>query len=493
MLKASTCVATAALLFNSAAGVVEPPTPFGPVPSARQLQWHDLEFCGFLHFSINTFTDQEWGFGDESEALFNPADFDADQIVRTAAAAGMKALVLTCKHHDGFCLWPSKFTEHSVKRSPWKNGQGDVVKEIADACRRHGVKFGIYLSPWDRNRADYGRPEYITYFRNQLRELLTNYGPIFEVWLDGANGGDGFYGGAREMRKIDRKTYYDWPNTWKLIRELQPDACIWSDGGPDVRWAGNEIGRANQTCWETLNAADFAPGEADEKRLSSGDRPGTDWVPPDCDVSIRPGWFYHAKEDGKVKSADNLVDIYFNSVGRGASLLLNVPPDRRGKIHENDIRALTEFRRKLDTLFMRNLASDARITASNVRGNNARFTVGNVLDDRRQTYWATDDSVTNAELVLEFKRPATFNVVRLREFLPLGQRIEAFALDAWQVDSWVEFGKGTSIGNCRLMRTRSLTTEKIRLRILRSAACPAVSEFGVFAEERSDHFGGVRN
>jgi alpha-L-fucosidase len=482
MLKASTCAATAALLFNSAAGVVEPPTPFGPVPSARQLQWHDLEFCGFLHFSINTFTDQEWGFGDESEALFNPTEFDAEQIVRTAAAAGMKALVLTCKHHDGFCLWPSKFTEHSVKRSPWKNGNGDVVKEIADACRRHGVKFGVYLSPWDRNRADYGRPEYITYFRNQLRELLTNYGLIFEVWLDGANGGDGFYGGARETRKIDRKTYYDWPNTWKLIRQLQPGACIWSDGGPDVRWAGNEIGRANQTCWETLNAADFAPGEADEKRLSSGDRPGTDWVPPDCDVSIRPGWFYHAKEDVKVKSADNLMDIYFDSVGHGASLLLNVPPDRRGKIHENDIRALTEFRRKLDTLFMRNLGSDARITASNVRANDARFATGNVLDDRRQTYWATDDSVTNAELILEFKRPTTFNVVRLREFLPLGQRIEAFALDTWQVDSWVEFGKGTSIGNCRLMRTRPLTTEKIRLRILRSAACLAVSEFGVFAE-----------
>jgi alpha-L-fucosidase len=472
----------AVLLFSLGMGAVEPPTPFGPVPSPRQLKWHQLEFCGFIHFSMNTFTDKEWGYGDESEALFNPTDFDADQIVRTAAAGGMKALVLTCKHHDGFCLWPSKFTEHSVKRSPWKNGKGDVVKEISDACRRHGLKFGIYLSPWDRNRADYGQPEYLTYFRNQLHELLTNYGPIFEVWLDGANGGDGYYGGARETRTIDRKTYYDWPNTWKLIRELQPEACIWSDAGPDIRWAGNEIGRANQTCWVTLNAADFAPGEADEKRLSLGDRPGTDWVPPDCDVSIRPGWFYHAKEDGKVKTANKLLEIYFNSVGHGASLLLNLPPDRRGRVHENDARALSEFRDKLNAIFSRNLAADARATASNIRGNDARFAAGNVLDDRRETYWATDNSVTNAELILEFERPVTADIVRLREYLPLGQRIEAFALDSWEVDCWVEFARGTSIGNCRLIRTRPFTTNKIRLRVIKAAACPALSEVGVFAE-----------
>jgi alpha-L-fucosidase len=453
------------------------------VPSARQLQWHELEFCGFIHFSMNTFTDQEWGYGDESEALFNPTDFDAEQIVSIAAAGGMKALVLTCKHHDGFCIWPSKFTEHSVKRSPWKNGHGDVVREISDACKRHGLKFGVYLSPWDRNRADYGRPEYLTYFRSQLSELLTNYGPIFEVWFDGANGGDGYYGGARETRTINRRTYYDWPETWKLIRRLQPDACIWSDAGPDIRWAGNELGKANQTCWSTLNAADFAPGEADEKRLSLGDRPGTDWVPADCDVSIRPGWFYHAKEDGKVKSADNLLDLYFKSVGHGAGLLLNLPPDRRGKIHENDVGALIEFRHKLDALFARDLASDAHATASNVRGNDAHFAAANVLDARRETYWATDDSVTNAELILEFKRPVTFSVVRLREYVPLGQRIEAFALDTWQTDCWVEFARPTSIGNCRLVRNRALTTDRIRLRILRSASCPAISEIAVFADE----------
>src|ERR1017187_8345689 len=253
--------------FSFTATAVEPPTPYGPVPSARQIQWAEMELIGFAHFTVNTFTDREWGNGDESEKVFNPTDFDAGQIVGAARDAGMKELILTAKHHDGFCLWPSKFTEHSVKNSPWKNGQGDVVREMSDACRKAGLKFGIYLSPWDRNSAVYGKPEYLTYYRNQLRELLTNYGPISEVWFDGANGGDGFYGGAREKRNIDRKTYYDWPNTWSIVRELQPGAMMFSDGGPDVRWVGNERGIAGDPCWATLNRADFSPGEADSKRL----------------------------------------------------------------------------------------------------------------------------------------------------------------------------------------------------------------------------------
>src|SRR5215831_98768 len=332
----------------SSAARVTSPAPYGPTPSARQLRWHELEFYSFVHFTVNTFTDKEWGYGDEDPAIFNPTDFDARQIVRVAKEAGMKGLILTAKHHDGFCLWPSKFTEHSVKNSPWKNGHGDVVKEISEACRRHGLKFGVYLSPWDRNRADYGTPSYITYYRNQIRELLTGYGPIFEIWFDGANGGDGFYGGAKEKRVIDRKTFYHWPETWQLVRGLQPGTCIWSDAGPDARWVGNESGVAGQTCWATLNRADFAPGQADSKRLSSGDRPGTDWVPAECDVSIRPGWFYHSKDDDKVRSPQNLLELYFKSVGRGASLLLNVPPDRRGQIHENDVQALREFRKLLN-------------------------------------------------------------------------------------------------------------------------------------------------
>ncbi len=262
-------------------GSVAPPRPFGPVPSERQLRWHEMEFYGFLHFTVNTFTDKEWGYGDESEKVFNPSEFDADQIVATAKRAGMKGLILTAKHHDGFCLWPSQYTEHSVKNSPWKDGHGDVVKEISAACRRHGLKFGVYLSPWDRNYKDYGRPEYVTYYRNQLRELLTNYGDIFTVWFDGANGGDGFYGGARETRKIDNRTYYDWEHTWQIVRELMPGAVMFSDGGPDFRWVGNESGIAGDPCWETLNAAGRYPGGS-RPTLIPGNAPAPTGCPPNA-------------------------------------------------------------------------------------------------------------------------------------------------------------------------------------------------------------------
>ncbi len=453
--------------------------PYGPIPSARQLMWHEMEFYGFLHFTVNTFTDKEWGYGDESPSVFNPTDFDANQIVRTAKAAGMKGLILTAKHHDGFCLWPSKYTEHSVKHSPWRSGKGDVVKEISAACKRYGLKFGIYLSPWDRNHKDYGRQEYLTYYRNQLRELLTNYGPIFEVFLDGANGGDGYYGGAREKRTIDRETYYDWPNTWDLIRTLQPEANIFSDAGPDVRWVGNERGIAGETCWATLNRSDFAPGRADERRLNSGDRPGTHWVPAECDVSIRPGWFYHAQEDAKVRSSENLMDLYFSSVGRGASFLLNLPVDRRGQIHESDVRSLLEFRKRFDALFASDLARKATISTNNTQ-RAARLDSRNLIDGRRSTYWTNEQ--LNAEIVIDFGTPKTFNVVRLREYLPLGQRIEAFSIDEWGDGAWREFVAGTSIGNCRLTRTKALNTSKIRIRITKAAAPPALSEIGVFVE-----------
>jgi alpha-L-fucosidase len=464
---------------------VAPPVPYGPLPLPRQLKWHEMEFYGFLHFSINTFTDKEWGYGDEDPALFNPTDFNAGQIVRTAKAAGMKGLILTAKHHDGFCLWPSKYTDHSVKQSPWKNGRGDVVKEISDACKKYGLKFGIYLSPWDRNSKDYGRAEYLTYYRRQLRELLTHYGPVFEIFLDGANGGDGYYGGARETRRIDRDKYYDWPATWALVRQLQPGACLFSDAGPDVRWVGNERGVAGETLWDTLNVEDFAPGRADERRLNRGDRPGSHWVPAECDVSIRPGWFYHAPEDAKVRSPQNLLDLYFTSVGRGASLLLNLPPDRRGQIADSDVKSLHEFRRILDETFRIDLTREARVNASNVRGgHDSRFLASNVTDGRRETYWTTDDQIKTPELVLDLGREVTFNVARLREYLPLGQRVEGFAVDVWKDGGWSEFASGTSIGNCRLVRGRAVTTSKVRLRITNAPVCPAISEFGLFLEPK---------
>jgi len=467
-----------------ASGLVErPPKPYGPTPSGRQLRWHEMEFYGFIHFTVNTFTDKEWGYGDESPSIFNPTDFDANQIAGTAASAGMKGLILTCKHHDGFCLWPSKYTEHSVKNSPWRNGRGDVVKEISTACRKFGLKFGVYLSPWDRNHKDYGRPEYLTYFRNQLRELLTSYGPVFEIFLDGANGGDGYYGGARETRRIDRNTYYDWPTTWRLVRNLQPDTCLFSDAGPDVRWVGNERGIAGDPLWNTLNRDDFAPSRADEARLNRGDRPGSHWVPAECDVSIRPGWFYHASEDNKVKRASTLVDLYYASVGRGGSFLLNLAPDRRGQIPEPDVKSLREFRRILDATFREDYAQGARVSASNTRGNgDRRFLPRNVLDRRRDTYWTSDDHVMTPELILELGHERTFNVVRLREYLPLGQRVEAFALDIWRDNRWQEYARGTSIGNCKLLRSKPITTTRVRLRITEAPVCPAISELSLFAQ-----------
>jgi len=440
-----------------------------------------MEFYGFVHFTVNTFTDREWGNGDEKETVFNPTDFSADQIAATAKEAGMKGLILTCKHHDGFCLWPSRYTEHSVKNSGWKNGKGDVVKELSRACARHGLRFGVYLSPWDRNHKDYGRPEYVTYYRNQLRELLTQYGDIFTVWFDGANGGSGYYGGARETRKIDARTYYDWDNTWRLVRDLMPMAVMFSDAGPDFRWVGNERGIAGDPCWATLNLAGRYPGGRSDG-LNSGERPGTDWVPAECDVSIRPGWFYHAKEDSQVKTPAQLLDVYYKSVGRGACLNLNIPPDRRGRINDNDIRSLHEFRRILDATFSKDLAREAKLRASNVRGASKKFGPQNLVDGKRDTYWATDDSVTTPELVLEFKRPVTFNVVSLREFLPLGQRIEAFVVEQWKDGQWAEFAKGTSIGNHRLLRGARVTTDKVRLRITQGPVCPALAEFGLYAE-----------
>ncbi len=456
---------------------VDPPAPFGPLPSPRQLAWHELEFYGFLHFTVNTFTNREWGYGDESPTVFNPTDFDADQIVAAAQDGGMKGLILTCKHHDGFCLWPSRYTEHCVKTR-------DFVKEISDACARQAVKFGVYLSPWDRHHKDYGRPEYLVYYRNQLRELLTNYGPVFEIFFDGANGGDGFYGGAYERREIDNRTYYDWPATWQLVRELQPETVLFSDAGPDIRWVGNERGVAGETCWATSNRDDFSPGHADVARLNRGDRPGTHWVPAECDVSIRPGWFYHRHEDDQVKTPQALVDLYYSSVGRGASLLLNLPPDRRGRIHEHDVRALREFRRIIDATFSTDLARGARATASNSRGNgrDRRFAPGHVLDGKRETYWATDNDVRTPSLVLEFERPVAFNVVRVRESLPLGQRVEAIALDRWQSGQWVEFATATSVGSCRLIRGSRVTTSRVRLRVTQAAVCPAISELGLFVE-----------
>ena len=466
-----------------------PPAPYGVLPSERQLKWHELEFYGFVHFTTNTFTNKEWGYGDESPSVFNPTDFNADQIVGAAKAAGMKGLVLTCKHHDGFCLWPSKYTDHSVVQSPWRDGKSDVVREISDACRRQGLKFGVYLSPWDRNQATYGRPEYIDYYRNQLRELLTNYGPIFEVWFDGANGGDGYYGGAKEKRSIDRTTYYGWEATRQIVRELQPDAMMFSDVGPDIRWVGNEAGHAGDPCWATYTPHGTdgqapCPGQTVYQEGEKGTRNGEFWMPAEVDVSIRPGWFYHVREDSKVRGADNLMNIYYESVGRGANLILNLPPDRTGQVNAIDAASLKEFGRRLEASFGTDLARGAKAEASNVRGNDAQYAADRVNDGDRSTYWCTEDAQLTPELTLDLGKKTTFNVVSLREYLPLGLRVDDWALDQWEGAAWKEFAKGTGIGNHRLWRGDNVTTDKVRLRITKAAACPAISEFALHVEAK---------
>jgi alpha-L-fucosidase len=464
------------------------PAPYGALPSPRHMKWHDLETYAFLHFTVNTFTDREWGYGDEDPRIFNPAQFDANQMIEALQAGGMKAVILTCKHHDGFCLWPTRTTEHSIKKSPWKDGKGDVVREIAEAARRKGMKFGVYLSPWDRNHPQYGRPAYVQVYREQLKELLTGYGPIYEVWHDGANGGDGFYGGAREKRTIDKKSYYDWPATWEMVRKLQPDAVIFSDVGPDIRWVGNEKGFANETCWSTYDpvGADGgppSPGDTRSKEGTTGHRKGTRWLPAECDVSIRPGWFWHEKENARVKSPRDLLDLYYRSVGRNASFLLNVPPDRRGLLHENDVASLKGYGDLVRRTFATNLAAGSKLTASNVRGKAKQFSPANVFDGSRSSYWATDDGVTTADILLEAKRPVRFNVVRLREPIALGQRVEKFSVEAEQDGAWKKIGEGTSIGACRILRLSSeVTAAKVRVRVEQSPAAVALAEVGLFLE-----------
>ncbi|MEO8595580.1 MAG: alpha-L-fucosidase [Candidatus Solibacter sp.] len=472
----------------AAARNVGPPAPYGAVPSERQLAWHEMEFTAFLHFTVNTFTNKEWGYGDEDPNLFDPAKFDADAMVSALAGAGMTGVILTCKHHDGFCLWPTKTTEHSVLYSAWRGGKGDVVREISQAAARHKLKFGVYLSPWDRHSADYGKPEYLKTYRAQLSELLTQYGPVFEVWHDGANGGDGFYGGAREKRTIDKNTYYDWPRTWEMIRAMQPGAVVFSDVGPDVRWVGNERGVAGDPCWAAFDPVGedggaASPGNVRTKEAGSGQRHASQWLPAECDVSIRPGWFWHEAENARVKKAGQLQSLYYQSVGRGAGLLLNVPPNRDGLFSAEDLASLQGFGAYLKNTFSQNLALRAKADATHVRGNDKQFGPAQMLDGKPDTYWATDDGVSSADVTIDLGKPARFQVIRLKEAIRFGQRVDAFAIDRWQDSSWVPVASATSIGPRRLIRLDApIIASRLRLRITQASASPAMREFAVFTE-----------
>lgn len=467
-----------AFLLITACAEVTPPEAFGPIPSDRQLAWHEMEYYMFVHFTVNTFTDKEWGYGDEKESVFNPTALDCRQWAKTAKDAGMKGIIITAKHHDGFCLWPSAYTEHSVKNSPWKEGTGDVLKDLRQACDEYGLKFGVYLSPWDRNSAVYATPEYLTYYRNQLRELLTNYGDIFEVWFDGANGGDGFYGGARETRRIDNKTYYDWPNTHSIVRELQPMAVMFSDAGPDVRWVGNESGMGSLTNWCLLKKDEMYPGGNFAQILGEGHEDGTYWVPAEVDVSIRPGWFYHSSQDTMVRSSENLMELYYSSVGRNSNLLLNVPPDRRGLLHENDVKSLLEFRELREKEFKNELARNKKAHSSSDRGSN--FRAVNTIDGDPETYWTTPDKTNSASLTIDLGTETEINRILIQEYIKLGQRVKSYKVEVLQDKSWIPVIDGTTIGYKVIRKFPLVTTSKVRLTIIDSKACPVISNIEIF-------------
>lgn len=422
-----------------------------PRPSASQLLWQRDELAMFIHFGVNTFTDREWGDGRESPALFNPSALDARQWARAARAAGFRAMVLTAKHHDGFCLWPTATTAHSVASSPWRGGQGDLVREFVDACRAEGLRVGLYLSPWDRNASVYGdSPRYNDMYAAQLTELLTRYGDIHEVWFDGANG-EGPNG---------RRQVYDWPRVWGLVKRLQPASVIFSDAGPDVRWIGNERGVAGVTNWSTVDPRIVpVPGmEGAEvmRSLQEGDRDGTVWRPGETDVSIRPGWFHHPAQDAQVRTVEDLVGIFFTSVGRNSKLLLNVPPTRAGLLHETDVARLAGMRVRLDALFAEDLAAG------------------------RPMAWRAGSGM-QASATLELGVTRLVGVSDVRESIEDGQRVAAYRVEGRVDGAWRELARGTTIGYRKLDRFDQVRLDAVRVTIEDAAESPQPLRIGLYA------------
>jgi alpha-L-fucosidase len=454
------------------------------VPSPRQLAWQELEFYSFIHFGVNTFTDKEWGLGDESPAIFDPTAFDAKQWVDVCKSAGMKGLILTCKHHDGFCLWPSSFTEHSVKNSPWRGGNGDMVKEVADACREGGLSFGVYLSPWDRHDGRYGSSLYNDYFKDQLRELLTGYGDVFCVWFDGACGE-----GPNGMKQV-----YDWDGYYEVIRELQPGAVI-SVCGPDVRWCGNEAGHTRDSEWSVVpkelqdcekiqeesqhvDDGEFAKrSNSRDENLGSRDaiKDKTDlvWYPAEVNTSIRPGWFYHAAEDDQVRSLEKLLDIYYKSVGGNSTFLLNLPPDKRGLIHENDARRMAELGDRLRATFNDNLASGGHAEAT--ESLDEQHAADRVLDGDKNTYWCPKEGTETAGIEIELQEESVFDTIVLKEHVVSGQRIERLYVEYWTDGSWSKLYECTVVGYKRICSFPPVKAKRVRLTIAESRWCPTLS------------------
>ena len=433
-------------------------------PTPPQLAWQEAELTMFLHFGMNTFTDREWGEGTEDPRLFDPTELDARQWAHVAREAGFKYLILTAKHHDGFCLWPSRYTEHSVKNSPWHDGKGDVVRELSSACREASLKFGFYLSPWDRHEPSYGdSPAYNQHFKNQMTELLTQYGDVAEVWFDGANG-EGPNG---------RKQEYDWAGYYEVIRRHQPKAVI-AISGPDVRWVGNEDGFAHETEWSVQPANPVYHAG----RVPPGGRAmGSVWWPAECDVSIRPGWFWHAAEDPKVKSLEQLVDIYFRSVGHNSVLLLNVPPNRQGLLAEPDVDRLREFRSWLQRTFAIDLARGKPASASSSRH---AADPRHAVDDDPHTFWSPEGESTGSWLEVDLGGPTHFNIVMTQERISEGQRVEQYRVEALTGQGWKEVTRGTTIGHKKLDRIPGVEASRVRVTIDRSRGTPLLRTLALY-------------
>jgi len=464
---AAVLVAPALVLCLFGQSRTPPPRPLLPIPTARQLAWQYDEMRLFVHFGVNTYTNREWGTGKEDPRIFNPARLDARQWALVARETGFKTIILTAKHHDGFCLWPSRYTTHSVASGTWEGGKGDVVRELFEATRDQRIRMGLYLSPWDMHEPVYGDENaYNSFYLGQLRELLSGYGRLAEVWFDGAKGKD-----AKDMN-------YDFAAFWATVRQLQPEAVMFSDEGPDVRWIGNERGFAGETNWSTIDRTKVKVGKADTKYLNSGEEGAPDWIPGECDTSIRKGWFWHPEE--QPKSLEQLVEIYFKSVGRNGVLLLNVPPNTEGRFDEHDVKRLHEFRQALDAIFGKDFAGGKTTETSAVRGNSPEFDGTKAVDGDLRTYWAQDDARTGGTLELDLGGPATFDVVRIQEPVALGQRISGYRVEALQSGEWKTITQGTTVGHKKLDRIASpVTASKVRLVIEKSRATPLVAEFGL--------------
>lgn len=454
----------------TAAHAQQAPAPITPLPQDCQVKWQKMETYAFVHYGLNTFCDREWGYGDTDPKMFNPSRQDVEQWVRTFKEAGMKGVIVVAKHHDGFCLWPCELTDYNITQSAYdgpknRDGKTDLIMEVRKACDKYGLQMGLYLSPWDRNYADYGKPEYVDYYYKQLEQILTRYGRLFEVWFDGANGGDGYYGGARESRTIDRRNYYNFPKINEIVRKWQPEAIIFSDGGPGCRWVGNERGFASATNWAFLRSKEVYPGYPKYRELQYGHADGDAWIPSECDVSIRPGWFYHPEEDERVKTPEQLADIYYRSVGHNGTFLLNFPVNREGRIHPTDSLNAVRFREIIDRELGTNLLRHVPASVSSCRGE--KFSSTMLTDGDWDSYWATPDGVTTGEVEFRLKAPTRINRLMLQEYIPLGQRVKQFSVQALVGRKWQDIDCGeetTTVGYKRILRFRTVEAEGLRIR-----------------------------